>query len=200
MHRGFVSPGAVNNVPWDWWVLSYLGVNSHTVPNDKDYRYIQIPKSFCNSIMQCPGIGQLPYVKNNSGTIMSYRYLINVSYGMPAFIGGGPDYNANGTNVKKFPWMFSRLSRCSERALLVDTVKSDYAKGRTSDTSDPNTQGHYLAANRYMGEYYISTRRHGGKSNVAFADGHVESVIAATIYAELNRDLDKGVMFWAGGL
>ncbi|MBO4511635.1 MAG: prepilin-type N-terminal cleavage/methylation domain-containing protein, partial [Victivallales bacterium] len=55
VHRGFVSPGAVNNVPWDWWVLSYLGVNSHTVPNDKDYRYIQIPKSFCNSIMQCPG-------------------------------------------------------------------------------------------------------------------------------------------------
>ena len=82
----------------------------------------------------------------------------------------------------------------------MDTVKSGYAKGRTSDTSEPNTQGQCLAANRYMGEYCISIRRHGGKSKVAFADGRVESVVAATIYDELNKDLAKGVKFWAGGL
>lgn len=196
--RGFVHPGAKNGCPWHWWCLSYLGVTSWTIPSDKDYRYVQIPNSYCKSIMQCPGIGNLPYVINSGGTTLSYRYIKTISYGMPTFIGGGPDYYSTGGNVKKFPWYFSQLTRCSERALLTDSTESTLA-GKTSDTSDINTQGIYVVANKYNGVYYVSTRRHGGKTNVAFADGHVEGVSANTIYAELNTDITKGIMFWAGG-
>jgi len=96
---------------------------------------------------------------------------------MPTYIGGGPDYNANGDNVKKFPWKFSGLKRAAERALLVDSVNSSLAT-KTSDTSGKNVQGTYLIANAYMGpsNTYIATRRHGGKANIGWSDGHVSSM------------------------
>ncbi|MBQ9338514.1 MAG: prepilin-type N-terminal cleavage/methylation domain-containing protein [Lentisphaeria bacterium] len=198
--RGFVHPGKVNQCPWTWWTLSWFGVKSYDLhSSDGDMRYTMIPRKWAKSFMQCPGIPELPYVKDSKGKLTSYRYINNISYGMPTFIGGGPDYNSNGANVKKFPWKFSGLKRAAERALLVDSVNSSLAT-KTSDTSGLKVQGTYVVANAYMGQWYISTRRHGGKANIVFADGHVASVTRGIINKELAKSYGSGVMFWAGGL
>ncbi|MBO4647777.1 MAG: prepilin-type N-terminal cleavage/methylation domain-containing protein [Lentisphaeria bacterium] len=198
--RGFVHPGKVNECPWVWWVLGHLGVKSYTLKSDGDMRYTMIPRKWAKSYLQCPGIPELPYVKNNSGTVQTYRYIINVSYGMPTFIGGGPDYDGAGANVRKFPWRFSGLKQASARTLLADSVKSSLAT-KTSDTSGKNVQGHYLIANAYMGtsNTYIATKRHGGKANIFFADGHVSPINRGILNVELAKGYGTGVMFWAGG-
>lgn len=199
--RGFVYPGKINACPWTWWVLPYLAVKKWNLPSNGDYRYVTISKKYSRGIMQCPGISKIPTYKDNKGNEWAYRYISEISYGMPAFIGGGPDYNSNGDYVRKFPWTFSKLKRASERALLVDSVESSRAT-RTYDTSGDSTQGLYIVANIYSGKWYVSTKRHGGKTNVTFADGHVESVNRTRIYTELGKSYDSktGIMFWAGGL
>ena len=195
--RGFIHPGKVNQCPWTWWTLSWFGVKSYTLHSDGDMRYTIISRKWAKSYMQCPGIAALPLTTNGAGS--TYRYINNISYGMPTFIGGGPDYNSNGQNVKKFPWKFSGLKRSAERALLADSVNSSLAT-KTTDTSGAKTQGTYVIANAYMGQWYIATRRHGGKANIAFADGHVGSVTRGIINKELAKGYGTGVMFWAGGL
>ena len=39
----------------------------------------------------------------------------------------------------------------------------------------------------------------GNKSNIAFADGHVENVNRNRIYTELSKTY-SGILFWSGGL
>ena len=197
-NRGFVYPGKINACPWTWWVLPYLAVKKWNLPSNGDYRYVTISKKYSRGIMQCPGITKIPLYKDNNGNEWDYRYISEISYGMPAFIGGGPDYDANGKNVKKFPMTFSKLKRPSERALLVDSVNSS-AASKTADTSLLSTQGTFIVANPYNGWWYVSTKRHGGKTNIVFADGHVENVNRTRIYSELAKTY-SGILFWAGAL
>ena len=148
--------------------------------------------------MQCPGISEPAYLFNDQGKLMSYRYIRTISYGMPIFIGGGPDYHSDGRNVKKIPPKFSKLKHPGSRALLVDSANSTDA-GKYVDNSALKTQGEFYVANAYNSYWYIATRRHGGKANIVFADGHVEGVTRGVINSELDKAYDKGIMFWAGG-
>ena len=202
VYRGFPYLASVNEVPWTWWMLTYFGVKSWGMNSKGDYRYNTIPRKWAKSFLQCPGISELPYQKSATGALLSYRYIGDISYGMCAFIGGGPDYLSTGGNVKKIPWYFSRLKRAGERALLADSVNgSDTGlANRTRDLTKEKTQGwyHILPGNN-AGKAFISTRRHGGKSNIVFADGHVQAVTRGVINQELAKDYGKGVMFWAGG-
>ena len=200
--RGFPHPGSNSNaIPWQWWTLSWFGVKSHSTPSDnQDYRNITINRKWANSFMQCPAITKLPLTTNSVGT--TYRYIGNMSYGMCAFIGGGPDYLSNAGNIKKIPWYFSKLRQAGEHAMLIDTVAvgNDAIVSRTKDISPLSTQGYHLAASGNANKFtYISTRRHGGKSNIVFADGHVQSVTREIINKELAKTYASGVMFWAGG-
>ena len=193
--RGFPSPeGAVNWIPWTWWTISYFGVDSCIPKSDGDYRFSRISSKWANGIMHCPAIAKSPVPDG-----VNYFYIGNISYGMPAFIGGGPDYNSDGRNIKKFPWTFGRLTRPASRALLADSVKSELAD-RTHDLTSPETQGWYLVApGNDTSKNYMSTRRHNGKTNITFADGHVENVNREIVYQELAKGYRDGVMFWAGG-
>ena len=196
--RGFSHPGLINNCPYVWFILSHLGVNTWTIPNDGDYRFVRIDRKYANGIMQCPGISQPAYVFNDQGKQMSYRYIRTISYGMPVFIGGGPDYYSTGSNVKKIPSKFGKLKLPGSRALLVDSANSTDA-GKYVDNSALKTQGEFIVASPYNSYWYIATRRHGGKANIVFADGHVEGVTRGVINSELDKAYGKGIMFWAGG-
>ena len=199
--RGFPHPGSSTNaVPWTWWTLSYFGVTSYTIPNNEDYRYVQIAPKWAKSFMFCPAITELNVSTTNNGK--SYTHIGYLSYGMPAFIGGGPDYLSTGGNIRKFPHQFGRLKRSAERALLIDTVDmTDGTVTRTQDLAPLSKKGYFLAASGdNNSRTYISTRRHGGKSNIVFADGHLECITRGAINAELARPYADGIMFWAGGL
>lgn len=200
--KGFVHPGTKNECPWTWWALTYLGVNSYTLDSEGDIRKTKIKNKHAKGILQCPGITAWPYIVNSSGQRMWYRYIDNISYGMCAFISGGPDYYSNANCVKKIPWHFGKLKRSAERALLTDSVENRQGEklvNRVYDMSRLNRQGWYIVA-RGNGLYYthISTKRHGGKSNIFFADGHIEGVTRQVINKELAMAYDKGIMFWAG--
>ncbi len=196
LSRGFpIPPGAINHIPWTWWTISYFGVDSCIPKSDGDYQYARISHKWANGIMHCPAITKSPVPAGAK----DYFYISSISYGMPAFIGGGPDYNADGRNIKKFPSKFGRLKRPSSRALLTDSVKSELAD-RTHDLTSPETQGWYLVASgNDPGKTYMSTQRHNGKTNITFADGHVENVARGIVYQELAKGYRDGVMFWAGG-
>ncbi len=199
--RGFVKPNpncTANSTPWTWWCLSYLGLNNISFPGaTTDYRYVKVPNAdFVNAAMLCPAIGKVP---NNAGNNKSY--ISSISYGMCGYIGGGTYYNnvatAAGAYARNYPWTFTKLTRISERALLMDSVNSELAN-RSSDTSDPKTNGYHFCVNPRNGQQnYVSTLRHGNRSNIAFADGHVETVPADIIYAELKLFSTNGVMFYA---
>jgi len=201
VNKGFIHPGTRNEVPWTWWVLPYLGVKKYTLHSDGDIRKTEIDNKFAKGIMQCPAITELPYDYNSSGAKMWYRYIDNVSYGMCAFISGGPDYYNTAGNIKVIPWQFGKLKRPGERALLTDSVQCvNNDVSRTFDLSQSKRQGWFVVA-KGNGQYYtyISTRRHGDKSNIAFADGHIQPVSRQKINQELAMGWNKGIMFWAGG-
>jgi len=197
MSRGFPVPaGAINHIPWTWWTISYFGVDTCTPKSDGDYQFARISSIWANGIMHCPAITKSPVPDG----VRDYFYISAISYGMPAFIGGGPDYNSDGRNIKKFPSTFGRLTHPASRALLTDSVKDDNNANRLQDQTTPDTQGWYLVASgNNVNKTYISTRRHGGKTNITFADGHVENVTAGIVYSEMARGYGEGVMFWAGG-
>lgn len=194
LSRGFPYPeGAEREIPWLWWTISYFGVNECTPNNGSGYRYAKISNVWANSIMFCPAAPSpvLPGV--------NYIYIGYTSYGMSAFIGGGPDYNSDCRNIKKFPSTFGRLTYPASRALLTDSVYSD-AVDRTTDQSSPDSHGWYVVADgSNASRTYVSTKRHDGKTNITFADGHVEGVSRDIVYQELGKGFREGIMFWAGG-
>ena len=198
--RGFPYPdGAIREIPWIWWVTSYFGIDSCIPKSDGDHRFARIPGVWANSILYCPAITKTAVLDG-----VNYTYICYVSYGMPAFIGGGPDYHSDGRNIKKFPTTFGRLTHPASRALLTDSVYTANSYNndvnRTQDLSTPDRSGWYVVASGSdANNTFISTKRHGGKTNITFADGHVETVTANTVYQELAKGYGDGVMFWAGG-
>ena len=198
LSRGFPYPdGAEREIPWLWWTISYFGVDKCTPNNGSGYRYAHIPDTWAKSIMICPAM-QPPLLPG-----VNYIYIGYISYGMPAFIGGGPDYNSDCRHIKKFPSTFGRLTHPASRALLTDSVYSD-AVDRTKDQSAADSHGWYVVADgSNPNRTYVSTKRHDGKTNITFADGHVEGVSRDIVYRELkygdDKKWDDGVMFWSGG-
>jgi len=134
--------------------------------------------------------------------VLSYRYLSTISYGMPALYVGGFDYYSNGKILSKVGAKFGSVKQPASRAMLVDSVNDKPHVSFTADGSGNDKQGYYEVTRRTSGEdrCYVSTSRHGGKTNVIFVDGHASTVNEGIIRNELNAGYpDKGVMFWGGG-
>ena len=202
-NRGLIHPGTKNECPWLYFVFGYIGRRDEiTAPSDGDYRYAKIPKKYATGIMQCPAIGQPAYVINAQGAVQNYRYLLTISYGMPTLYVGGFDYYSNGQILRKVGAKFGSVKQPASRAMLLDSVNDTTSVSFTADLSGNDKQGRYEVAKRTSGEdkCYVSTSRHGGKTNVMFVDGHASTVNEGKIRYELNTGYpDKGVMFWGGG-
>jgi len=192
-NRGLHYPGTINACPWSYYAREYLGIKNVTLATNGDYRYTRVPITK-NIFYQCAAISASPELKDNtSGKGLKYRYIGSISYGMPQYFIGGTDYwGAPNTIVfTKFPSKFGELKDASTRALLMDSVKSDNAL-KTADSSLTSDQGWYEVLGNTA---CVSTARHGGKSNVAFCDGHVKTLDASTIYGTLSLGYAKEKLF-----
>lgn len=198
--RGLVHPGegvegTANPAPWLWYVWDYIGKRSEYKPASKynDYRTGSLPKRYRRGILRCPSGGPDP------------TQFMDTYYGMVAHFIGGVDYDANGKYLGKVARKFGALKHASKRAYLADSIadgpNSAYKAEVTlsHDYSGNNRVGSYIIVDKKGGYDAISTARHGGKTNVYFADGHAATVTSQTIYQELSMAIDKGIMFYRGG-
>ena len=210
-YRGLVHPdpgggsGATNGASWIYYVWSHVSQDKIGKPDKADYRYAQVPKKWVRSILHCPAIANLPWVINSSGEVLSYRYLYNISYGMPALFIGGKDYYSNGNNLRKVGTKFGTIKQAATRALLLDSVNGGKnAEGvvtYTADLAGDSKQGIFFVLDKNSGYSNVSTARHGKRTNVVFVDGHAETVDENRIRQEINTSGFplKGKMFWAEG-
>jgi len=192
-NRGMHYPGTVNACPWSYYAREYLGIKNITIPNNGDYRYIKFPYSK-NLFFHCAAISQTPELKDaTTGKPLGVCYIGNVAYGMPQYYIGGTDYWKQPATIifTRFPSKFVALRDPSSRALLMDAVKNVNAT-KTADGSNLGDLGWYEVLGN---DTYISTTRHGNKSNVAFCDGHVETLAATKIYWTLSLGFDKENLF-----
>ena len=208
-NRGLVHPNptganASNGCPWIYYVWGHISQEKLVnIPSNGDYRNAGPSKKWVRGILHCPAIANLAWVINSSGTVLAYRYFNNISYGMPRTFLGGKDYYSTGTNLKKIGNKFGMVKHAASRALLLDTVDGGAVSAGlvtySADLVGASKQGNCIATDKASGYSNVSTARHGGKTNVIFADGHAETVHETRIRAELTSDWTKGYMFWNGG-
>ena len=208
-NRGLVHPAptgsnANNGCPWIYYVWGHISQEKLvTIPSNGDYRNAGPSKKWVRGILHCPAIAKLAWVINSSGQVLAYRYFNTISYGMPRTFIGGKDYYSTGGNLRKIGNKLGMIRHASSRALLLDTVdggpNKDGLVTYSVDLVGASRQGTCTATDRASGISNVSTTRHGGKTNVIFADGHAETVHQTRIRQELTSDWTKGYMFWFGG-
>ena len=208
-NRGLVHPAptgsnAGNGCPWIYYVWGHISQEKLVnIPSNGDYRNAGPSKKWVRGILHCPAIAKLAWVINSSGKVLAYRYFNTISYGMPRTFIGGKDYYSNGNNLRKIGNKLGMIRHASSRALLLDTVdggpNKDGLVTYSVDLVGASNQGSCTATDRASGISNVSTTRHGGKTNVIFADGHAETVHETRIRQELTSDWTKGYMFWFGG-
>ena len=208
-NRGLVHPAptasnAKNGCPWIYYVWGHISQEKLVnIPSNGDYRNAGPSNKWVRGILHCPAIANLPWVINSSGKVLAYRYFSTISYGMPITFIGGKDYYKTGGNLKKIGNKLGMIRHASSRALLLDTVNggrnSDGLVTYSVDLVGASKQGSCTAMDRVAEISNVSTARHGGKTNIIFADGHAETVHETRIRQELTSDWTKGYMFWFGG-
>jgi len=88
----------------------------------------------------------------------------NPNYGMSSVIAGDPAY----PTVQLFKE--SRIVNPVAKIMLAEE------RGSTNPRDNPGADGGFITDGRWMPENDLLTRRHGGKGDVTFADGHVQAV------------------------
>ena len=154
---------------WIYYARSYAGINIDNPDTSVPYAS-NVPARYWHGIMKCPASG---------GRVNSLGY---VNYGIPQyFIGGRVAYGIRTAGLK-----FQKIKQPSKVAYLLDSVY--YGKGAGVlnggvDISSPTEGGFHTVNN--AGEQ-ISRRRHGGKTNTYFPDGHAETLLESFLKSEDN--------------
>jgi prepilin-type N-terminal cleavage/methylation domain-containing protein/prepilin-type processing-associated H-X9-DG protein len=153
--------GGTDKMYWSYYARYHLGINV-AEPNVSSPYSANIPAANQRGILMCPAVGK---------SVTSFGYS---NYGMVTyFIGGDPNAYKN---YQGFPGLkYTRIKAASRVAYLMDSVYPNKGAGgwEAGDTSEVTTQGVYEVKN---GGANVSRRRHGGFTNTAFPDGHVESL------------------------
>jgi prepilin-type processing-associated H-X9-DG protein len=170
------SMGGTKHRTWAYYARSYFGVNvSDADANagiDGTNAPQNVPASERFGIMHCPA-------SSNSKGVVGFTF---VSYGIPRYVVGGYDIKDETDYIRLSK--FNHLKSPSTKAYLLD---SSYDK--KNDTNNPPTlSNNDLTPIEYSGYYfvknngiYINRSRHKQKSNVAFTDGHVETMTESTM-------------------
>ena len=155
---------------WIYYARSYAGIDIANPDVTKPYP-TNVPAKYQKGIMKCP---------SQEGLVIS---LGNVCYGIPQyFIGGRSAYSTHTRNGLKF----HMLKQPSRVAYLMDSVypfPSILAGSLNggADRSLLSVSGFYYVDN---GGAHISRRRHGGRTNTYFPDGHAETLMESFLKAE----------------
>ena len=154
---------------WIYYARSYAGINIDNPDTSFGYPS-NVPARYWHGIMKCPA---------SDSVVKSLGY---VNYGIPQyFIGGRVAYSTRTAGLK-----FQKIKQPSKVAYLLDSVY--YGKGAGvlnggADISSPAENGFY---NVYNNGLQISRRRHGGKTNTYFPDGHAETLLESFLKSEDN--------------
>ena len=170
--------GGTKNMTWAYYARSYMGINlpnpsvdgtnSPGNVNDNANRF---------GILYCPAAA-----RSNGVWSLNHPF-----YGMPRYVVGG--YNIS--DEKDFTRLvkFHHLKSPSSKAYLLD---SSYGGGvanavepmaiNQKDVSPNTNMGYYFVQNNGQ---YISRARHLQKTNVAFADGHIESITESDLLGKI---------------
>ncbi|MBR2625978.1 MAG: prepilin-type N-terminal cleavage/methylation domain-containing protein [Lentisphaeria bacterium] len=161
--------GGVKNMTWAYYARSYFGVNIANPSTDGTDSPANV-----NDAANRFGVMYCPAASKSSGVWS----LCHPFYGMPKYVVGGYDI----TTEKDFDRLskFNHLKSPSTKAFLMDSA---YGGGETNSIDPPvignndyspiTNMGYYFVQNNGQ---YISRLRHQQKTNVAFADGHLETI------------------------
>ena len=158
---------------WIYYVRSYVGIKIDN-PDISTYYPANVPAQYQKGILKCPAA--------DCGIIRSLGY---VCYGIPQyFIGGRFAYGTTTTGLK-----YQKIKSPSNVAYLLDSVY--YEKGAGSlitgmDNSLSSNVGFYVV---YNTGNQISRKRHGGRTNAFFPDGHTETLMESFMKQELSGSL-----------
>ena len=154
---------------WIYYARSYAGINIDNPDTSAPYAS-NVPARYWHGVMKCPASG---------GRVNSLGY---VNYGIPQyFIGGRAAYSVLTGGLR-----FHKIKQPSRVAYLFDSVYYNTGAGSLNggmDVSLPTTGGFYVVDNAGA---QISRRRHGGKSNTYFPDGHAETLLESVLKSEDN--------------
>ena len=175
--RGYRNEAAARNIGgsgdeykyWIYYARSYAGINIDNPDTSAPYAS-NVPARYWHGVMKCPASG---------GRVNSLGY---VNYGIPQyFIGGRAAYSVLTGGLR-----FHKIKQPSRVAYLFDSVYYNTGAGSLNggmDVSLPTTGGFYVVDNAGA---QISRRRHGGKSNTYFPDGHAETLLESVLKSEDN--------------
>jgi len=179
--------GGTRRMYWNYYARSYLGLTGMDNPDISSDYPENVPLQHRLGIIKCPA---------NSSAVFTLGY---TSYGMLRYFIGGIDTDESAYKKACF---FHRILFPASKAYIMDSV-FPLSNGTTTpswsgtDTHPPARWGIYSVFNNGNN---ASRNRHGGSSNVAFTDGHIENLNVAALRAGAGSSWTSSMMFGNKGL
>lgn len=148
------------NTLWSGMLKPYTGDNQ--VPfNNPAYLVGTYSLLTADKVFDCPAFTE--NIRDNGFAVSAY-----VAYGMPMYgVGGAPGYS-------QFPQYkkINQISRPAERILFADSQYTD----QYNVPYTPDLRGWYQLAVISQDWLWCVSYRHGNATNIAYCDGHAETV------------------------
>ena len=176
--------GGTANMTWAYYVRGYVGINDN--PDLSSNSVENTPRNQRHGVFTCPANS------HNSG-FWNYRY---PQYGMMQYYIGGVDPNNPSVTWSK-GYKIHHIAQPSSKAYICDSVFSGLASAElprwsTEDFLPIKSYGFYKVENTGR---YANRRRHGGKLNMFFPDGHIEALTSMTLYQKSLPNYYSSEMF-----
>lgn len=174
----FRGMGGTENMTWAWYIRSYVGIQTETVPTAHDVE--NTPRDQRFGLFYCPAsVAKLGF--------WNWWY---PQYGMMRYYIGGD----SGTGAYTAGMTMQKIQRPASKAYICDSVNSTLSPLPNWGSEDTLTD--------YYGRYYVvnngnyaSRKRHHDKLNMAFADGHIETMTGKMLSANAGATYYSSEMF-----
>ena len=179
VNGSFRNLGGTQYMTWAWYVRSYLGIQTADIPTSNNAENTPANQRF--GLFSCPAsINRLGF--------WNWWY---PQYGMMLYYIGGD--NGSGATYAS-GMIMQKIVRPASKAYICDSVTSTVSPLPTWGSEDTLTD--------YYGRYYVvnngnyaSRKRHLDKLNMAFADGHVETMTSKKLSDNMGANYWSSEMF-----